>query len=109
MTSGLFFIILGIFLESLGNQKFYCLLLFFLSLPQIFNTINNFWIKETGRCKFCCFSSEMFVLIQIGIFFLKLGKKYMFCHWEYDPISAIKSTEKKPWTYMVMMGNYQLF
>jgi hypothetical protein len=87
---------IGNVLASLGNKKFYCLLLFFLSLPHIFNTVNNFWVKETGRCRFCCFSSEMFVLIQIGNFYSQIGKKvYMFCIWEHDRISAIKSTEKK--------------
>jgi hypothetical protein len=40
--------------------------------------------------------SEIFVLIQLGIFLLKLGKKFMFCHWEHDRISGIKLTEKNP-------------
>jgi hypothetical protein len=51
-------------------------------------------MKCHRKCNFVL--SEIFVLIQLGIFLLKLGRKYMFCHWEHDRISAIKSTEKKP-------------
>ena len=40
--------------------------------------------------------SSFFSDLKLGIFLQKLGKKDTFWHWEYNPITAIKSAKNKP-------------
>ena len=39
----------------------------------------------------------IFFFCQIGNFFLELGKKHTFWHWEWGRISAPKSGDREPW------------
>ena len=41
------------------------------------------------------FSSNFFSDLKLGIFLQKLEKKDTFWHWEYNPITAIKSAKNK--------------
>ena len=39
---------------------------------------------------------QIFSDLKLGISLQKLGKKDTFWHWEYNPITAIKSAKNKP-------------
>ena len=81
---------------------------------EIYNQIKkttNIWITfKILECKktFAEMSQNgdelFFLVLELGIYSLKLGKNHTFCNWEHDPTSVIKMDQNKPW--YVNRGGY---